>query len=110
MEIVSFCGKWGGAHKIDLLKKNEGCSKRIRITRIHSWTNGEFIALGDNFSENEDACQYAMLDTMLNTLTYKHLDTALEWIKDCNDVRGWKNDVYCLALLGRPQNLYLKKK
>ena len=43
-------------------------------------------------------CQYAILDTTAKTITYKRLDKDLEWIKQCDDVRAWGNDVYCVIL------------
>ena len=50
-----------------------------------------------------DSCQYAVLDTVAGILTYKRLDENLEWIKECDDVRGWGDDVYCL--LRKKENL-----
>lgn len=36
------------------------------------------------------------MDTTAETLTYKRLDDDLKWIQECDDVRAWGNDVYCL--------------
>ena len=43
-----------------------------------------------------DSCQYAVLDTIAETLTYKRLDDDLKWIQECDDVRAWGDEVYCL--------------
>lgn len=84
------------AHEMKILRKNEGCSHSSKIERMHQWLDGTFIALGGNLSAGEDSCQYAVLDTIEKTLTYKRLDKNLEWIKVCDDVRAWGKDVYCL--------------
>ena len=83
------------AHEMKLSRKNEGCSYSSKIERMHQWLDGTFIALGGNLSAGEDSCQYAVLDTIEKTLTYKRLDKNLEWIKVCDDVRAWDDDVYC---------------
>ena len=44
-----------------------------------------------------DTCNYAVLDTVAGTLTYKRLDKDLEWIKACDDVRAWGDDVFCMS-------------
>ncbi|WP_407450086.1 hypothetical protein [Fibrobacter sp.] len=84
------------AHEMKISRKNKGCSHSSKIERIHQWLDGTFIALGGNLSAGEDSCQYAVLDTISGTLTYKRLDKNLEWIKECDDVRAWGDDVYCL--------------
>lgn len=84
------------AHEMKLSRKNEGCSQEFEINRIHQWLDDGFIALGGNLFAGEDSCQYAVLDTISGTLTYKRLDKNLEWIKVCDDVRAWDDDVYCL--------------
>ena len=86
------------AHEMKISRKNEGCSHSSKIERMHQWLDGTFIALGGNLSAGEDSCQYAVLDTVARTLTFKRLDKNLEWIKKCDDVRAWGDDVYCLAL------------
>ncbi len=83
------------AHEMKLSRKNEGCSQEFEINRIHQWLDDGFIALGGRFSAGGDSCQYAVLDTIAGTLTYKRLDKNLEWIKVCDDVRAWDDDVYC---------------
>ena len=97
------------ARKLKLSRRNDGCSQSSKIERMHQWLDGNFIALGDNLSVGGDSCQYAVLDTVAGTLTYKRLDKDLEWIKKCDDVRAWGEDVYCLYLTGEPLNLYLSK-
>ena len=97
------------ARKLKLSRRNDGCSQSSKIERMHQWLGGNFIALGGNLSVGGDSCQYAVLDTVAGTLTYKRLDKDLEWIKTCDDVRAWGDDVYCLALKDEPKNLYLKK-
>ena len=82
------------AHEMKISRKNEGCSHSSKIERRHQWLDGTFIALGGNLSAGEDSCQYAVLDTISGTLTYKRLDKNLEWIKVCDDVRAWDDDVY----------------
>ena len=86
------------AHEMKLSRKNEGCSQEFEINRIHQWLDDGFIALGGNLFAEEDSCQYAVLDTISGTLTYKRLDKNLEWIKVCDDVRAWDDDVYCVIL------------
>ena len=71
---------------------------------LRTWLNGSIIALGENsLKAGGNDCQYAVLDTVLNTLTYKRLDADLEWIEKCDDVRAWGDDVYCL--LRKRENL-----
>ena len=86
------------AHEMKISRKNEECSQSSKIERMHQWLDGTFIALGGNLSASNDSCQYAVLDTLSRTLTYKRLDKELEWIKKCSDVRAWSDDVYCLVL------------
>lgn len=84
------------AHEMKISRKNEGCSHSSKIERMHQWLDGTFIVLGGSFSAGEDSCQYAVLDTVARTLTFKRLDKNLEWIHMCDDVRAWGKDVYCL--------------
>jgi hypothetical protein len=99
------------AHEMKLSRKNEGCSQEFEINRIHQWLDDGFIALGGNLSAGEDSCQYAVLDTFSGTLTYKRLDKNLEWIKVCDDVRAWGNEVYCVILDNEGEkSLVLKNK
>ena len=83
------------AHEMKLSRKNEGCLLEFEINRMHQWLNDGFIVLGGRLSAEEDSCQYAVLDTIAGTLTFKRLSDDLEWIKECDDVRAWDDDVYC---------------
>jgi len=102
---------WEKPHAINLKTEFDGCSKRIDARKIHEWYDGKFIVLGavsvngktkDNAllasDYGNEYCQYAILDTTARTITYKRLDKDLEWIKQCDDVRAWDNDVYCVIL------------
>ena len=112
----AFCGQmtdsivWGGdmpnsirlwkvgesQHQIKLKKLTEGCSGEFGITSVKQWLDGKFIARGDkSLNANDYGCQYAVLDTIAGTLTFKRLSNDLEWIKACDDVRAWGDDVYC---------------
>ena len=99
----------GEAHEIKLSRKNEGCSETFDVDRMHQWKNGMFIALGGKLSAKGDSCQYAVLDTTARTLTYERLEKNLEWIQKCDDVRTWGEDVYCIAMLNNPKDLFLLK-
>ena len=50
----------------------------------------------DLLNAEGDTCQYAVLDTVAGTLTFKRLDKNLKWIQKCDDVRAWGDVVYCL--------------
>ena len=82
-------------HEIKLNKSFDNCSGEFWVTSVNPWLDGKFIARGDN-SLHSDFCQYAVLDTVTRTITYKRLDENLKWIEKCDDVRAWGNDVYCL--------------
>ncbi len=97
-------------HEIKLKKMSEGCSVEFRISSLKQWLDGTFIGRsGESLAAGGDTCNYAVLDTMTRTLTYKQLDRDLAWIKECDDVRAWGEDVYCLALTNDPLDLFLKK-
>lgn len=97
-------------HEIKLKKMSEGCSVEFRISSLKQWLDGTFIGRsGESLAAGGDTCNYAVLDTMTRTLTYKQLDKDLAWIKECDDVRAWGEDVYCLALTNDPLDLFLKK-
>lgn len=97
-------------HEIKLTKKSEGCSVEFRISSLKQWLDGTFIGRsGESLAAGGDTCNYAVLDTMTRTLTYKQLDKDLAWIKECDDVSAWGEDVYCLALTNDPLDLFLKK-
>lgn len=80
-----------------LRKTVEGCSVVFKPTSIKQWHEGTFVVRGDeSLNMGGDSCQYAVLDMVSQTLTYKKLDDSLKWIKKCDDVRAWGNDVYCV--------------
>ena len=82
----------------------EGCDVDYSVRALRPWLNGDIIALGEEtINADGNSCQYAILDTIAKTITYKRLDKDLEWIKQCDDVRAWGNDVYCL--LRKKENL-----
>jgi hypothetical protein len=86
-------------HEIKLKKIKEDCSKEFVVSSVQYWLNGTFFVKGEtSLTAGDGKCQYAVLDTMARTLTYKRLDDNLEWIKKCDDVRALEKDVYCLAL------------
>ena len=87
-------------HEIAIARRIEdGCSGKFKINSIKQWMDGTFIARGDKSLTTEgNGCQYAVLDTVARTLIFKRLDKSLEWVKECDDVRAWGDDVYCLAL------------
>lgn len=81
--------------------KKEGCNTDfgyMGVKALRTWLDGTIIALGENsLKTGGNDCQYAVLDTVACTLTYKRLDGNLKWIQKCNDVRALGNDVACLA-------------
>lgn len=99
-------------HQIKLKKLTEGCSGEFGVASVKQWLDGKFIARGDkSLNAGGDSCQYAVLDTISVTLTYKRLDKNLEWIKVCDDVRAWGNEVYCVILDNEGEkSLVLKNK
>ncbi len=97
------------AHEMRLSWKKDGCSESFKIDRIRQWIDGKFIALGGKLNADGENCQYAVLDTVGRTLAFKRLDEKLGWIKKCDDVRAWGNDVYCLILMNEPLDLFLIK-
>ena len=85
-------------HEIKLTKKSEKCSAEFRISSLNQWLDGTFIGRsGESLAADGDTCNYAVLDTVAGTLTYKRLDKDLEWIKACDDVRAWGDDVFCMS-------------
>ena len=85
-------------HEIKLDKSTEGCSVEFRISSLKQWFDGTFIGRsGESLAADADTCNYAVLDTVARTLTYKRLDKDLEWIKQCNDLRVRNQEVYCMS-------------
>lgn len=106
--------------KMKIKKMFDGCSVEVEYTtKLRPWLDGTILVMGkklnpdiDGFnldSLGNDYCQYAVLDTMRKTITYQRLGGDLLWKKNCNDVRAWGDDVYCLALENDPLDLFLKK-
>lgn len=103
-EFISFwkLGEKPIVHKISV--KTEGCSRKFAIKSMRTWLDG-FIwisgivfsgqRMNDLLNAESDTCQYAVLDTVAGTLTFKRLDENLKWIQRCDDVRAWGDDVYC---------------
>lgn len=83
-------------HERKLRKIVEGCSVVFKASSVKQWYDKSFIVRGGNsLNAGGDSCQYAVLDTTQGIITYKRLDDDLEWIKKCDDVRTWGDDVYC---------------
>ncbi len=77
----------------------DGCSVLFKGASAKQWFDGKFIVRGEkSLNAGGDTCQYAVLDTVTRTITYKRLDENLKWIEKCDDVRAWDDDVYCLEL------------
>ena len=97
-------------HEIKLTKESDGCSVEFRISSLKQWLDGTFIGRsGESLTATGDTCNYAVLDTVAGTLTYMRLDEDLEWIKECDDVRAWGNDVYCVILDDEGENSHILK-
>lgn len=88
----------------------EGCDMDYGVRSLRPWLNETIIALGENSLKNSgSACQYAILDTIANTLTYKRLDANLKWIEKCDDVSARGDDVYCVILDDEGENSVVLK-
>ena len=97
-------------HEIGLNKKMDGCSVEFTVQSVKQWFDGTFIAKSDrSLKAGDDDCQYAVLDTVRRTLAFKRLDEKMEWIKKCDDVRAWDDDVYCLVLNNENGNSFVLK-
>ena len=114
-DMQNFIGLWKigeQSHAIHLSRQFDKCVSDFPVTSIKQWLGGTFIARGErSLDVGGDSCQYAILDTVSGMLTYKQLDNDLEWIKACDDVRAWGDDVYCVVLDREDGNsLVLKNK
>ena len=97
-------------HEKKLHKAVEGCSVVFKANFVKQWLGGTFIIRGDNsLNAGGDSCQYAVLDTAAKLITYKRLDDDLKWIKQCDDVRAWDDDVYCVILDDEGENSLVLK-
>ena len=73
----------------------DGCNATFKHEKMRTWLNGKILLKGP-LGAGGDSCQYAVLDTIVKTLTFKRLDANLKWIEKCDDVRAWGDDVYCI--------------
>ena len=97
-------------HKISFNRNLEGCSVVFRGNSVKEWVDGTFIVRNEkSLNAGGDSCQYAVLDTVAKTVVYKRIDKDLEWIRECDDVRAWGNDVYCLVLNKENGNSFVLK-
>jgi len=110
-EFISFwkLGEKPIVHEISV--KMEGCSRKFAIKSMRTWLDGLIWVSGivfygqktnDLLNAERDTCQYAVLDTVAGTLTFKRLDENLKWIQKCDDVRAWGDDVICSVPGERP--------
>lgn len=93
-------------HRLKIKQVFEGCSIEVPYTtKIRPWLEGKILVMGKKLNPDIDGfdldslggeyCQYAVLDTAQKVITFKRLDGDLMWIKKCDDVRTWGEDVYC---------------
>ena len=83
--------------------ETERCSQTFFVKNMRSWIEESIIVLSEkSLRYGGDTCQYAVLDTVAGTLTFKRLDENLKWIQKCDDVRAWGDDVYCFMSGERP--------
>lgn len=115
-ELISFwkLGEKPIVHKISV--KTEGCSRKFAIKSMRTWLDGLIWVSGIVFSgqrmndllnAGSDTCQYAVLDTVAGTLTFKRLDENLKWIQKCDDVRAWGDDEICSVSGEHPLEGYI---
>lgn len=118
---VSFWKIGEEPHKMKIKKMFDGCSIDVRYTtKLRPWLDGQILVMGERSippdvkviyldSLESEYCQYAVLDTVQKMITYKRLDESLKWIKDCDDVRAWGDDVYCVVLDDKGENSFIFK-
>lgn len=102
---------WKLGEKPDLIDVEEifdGCNGKFKQENMRTWLNGEIFVKGD-FKVDENTCQYAILDTVAKTITYKRFSGDLKWIQDCDDVRAEEGEVYCLVVDARNGNSFITK-
>ena len=86
-------------NEVEIEKVLDGCKVDFRISRLRKWLDGTILALDEkSLNATGDACQYAVLDTVALTITYKKLDENLKWIEKCDDVSAYNNEIFCIAL------------
>ena len=90
--------------------ETERCSQTFFVKNMRSWIEESIIVLSEkSLRYGGDTCQYAVLDTVAGTLTFKRLDENLKWIQKCDDVRAWGDDVYCVILDNEGENSLILK-
>lgn len=90
--------------------ETERCSQTFFVKNMRSWIEETIIVLSEkSLRYGGDTCQYAVLDTVAGTLTFKQLDENLKWIQKCDDVRAWGDDVYCVILDNEGENSLILK-
>lgn len=90
--------------------ETERCSQTFFVKNMRSWIEETIIVLSEkSLRYGGDTCQYAVLDTVAGTLTFKRLDENLKWIQKCDDVRAWGDDVYCVILDNEGENSLILK-
>ena len=107
---VSFWKIGEKPHRMKVKKMFDGCSIDVPYTtKLRPWFNGKILVMGergglpdvkgfDMDSLGDEYCQCAVLDTIQKTVVYKRLNGDLKWIRQCDDVRVWNEDVYCVVL------------
>ena len=111
-KTISFWHLGEKPRKMDVETRYDGCTIKVSTRRFREWKDGKIIALGEynmDYYKKTDQCQYAILDTVERTITYKKLDDELKWVEKCDDVKARGSDVFCLYLMGEPLNFYLSK-
>ena len=117
---VSFWKIGSKPHKMKVKKVFDGCSIDVRYTtKLRHWLDGKILVMGNRLNPDiegfdldslgSEYCQYAVLDTIQKTTIYKRLDDDLRWIKKCDYVRAWGNDVYCVILDDKGENSLVLK-
>lgn len=116
---VSFWKIGEKPRKMKVKKVFDGCSIDVRYTtKLRPWLDGKILVMGNRLNPDiegfhldslgSEYCQYAVLDTIQKTTTYRRLENDLKWIEQCDDVRAWGEEVYCLYYDASFANNYLK--
>ena len=93
--VYSFWKMGDKPYKVNVKENKDGCSVDFNVRKLRTWLDGKIYAQGNKLTRGGDSCQYAILDTVSKTLTYKRLKDGLKWIEKCDDVRAWDDNVYC---------------
>ena len=111
-KTISFWRLGEKPRKIDVNTRYDGCTIKVSTRRFREWKDGKIIALGEynmDYYKKTDQCQYAILDTVERTITYKRLEDELKWVEKCDDVRARGDDVYCMTLDDEGENSHILK-